>query len=45
MMADRRYLPNNVDTHLQLSILRQFGVNEIAQGSKANRAQCGGSNP
>ena len=25
-----RYLPNNVGTHLQLSILRQIGLNEIA---------------
>ena len=23
-----RYLPNNVGTHLQLSVLRQIGVNE-----------------
>ena len=26
------YLPNNVGTHLQLSILRQIGVNEIGKG-------------
>ena len=26
----RRYLPNNVGTHLQLNILREIGVNEIA---------------
>ena len=25
----RRYLPNNADTQLSLSILRQLGVNEI----------------
>ena len=30
MLVHRRYLPNNVGTHLQLSILRQIGVNEIA---------------
>ena len=29
-LVHRRYLPNNVGTHLQLSILRQIGVNEIA---------------
>ena len=29
-LAHRRYLPNNVGTHLQLSILGQIGVNEIA---------------
>ena len=40
-LVHRRYLPNNVGTHLQLSILRQIGVNEIAQASKANHAQCG----
>ena len=28
-LVHRRYLPNNVGTHLQLSILRQIGVNEI----------------
>ena len=36
-----RFLPNNVGTHLQLSVLRQIGVNEIAQASKANHARCG----
>ena len=43
----RRYLPNIGGTHLQLSVLRQIGVNEIAYGSKVNHAQCGhwGSNP
>ena len=25
-LVHRRYLPNNVGTHLQLSILRQIGV-------------------
>ena len=29
-LVHRRYLPNNVGTHLQLSILRQIRVNEIA---------------
>ena len=29
-LVHRRYLPNNVGTHLQLSILTQIGVNEIA---------------
>ena len=29
MLVHRRYLPNNVGTHLQLSVLRQIGVNEI----------------
>ena len=28
-LVHRRYLPNNVGTHLQLSVLRQIGVNEI----------------
>ena len=28
------YLPNNVGTHLQLSILRQIGVNEIGKGQQ-----------
>ena len=44
MQVYRRYfpiVPNNVGTHLQLSILRQIGVNEIAEASKANNAQCG----
>ena len=40
-LVHRRYLPNIVGTHLQLSILRQIGVNEIAYGSKVNDAQCG----
>ena len=29
MLVHRRYLPNNVGTDLQLSILRQIGANEI----------------
>ena len=29
-LVHRRYLPNNVGSHLQLSILRQIRVNEIA---------------
>ena len=29
-LVHRRYLPNNVGTHLQLSKLMQIGVNEIA---------------
>ena len=29
-LVHRRYLPNNVGTHLLPSILRQIGVNEIA---------------
>ena len=29
-LVHRRYLPNNVGNHLQLSKLRQTGVNEIA---------------
>ena len=29
-LLHRSYLPNNVGTHLQLSKLRQIGVNEIA---------------
>ena len=29
-LVHRRYLPNNVGTYLQLSTLRQIGVNEIA---------------
>ena len=40
-LVHRGYLHNNVGTHLKLSILRQIGVNEIAQASKANHAQCG----
>ena len=40
-LVHRRYLPSNVGTHLQLSILRQIGVNEIAYASKANDAQYG----
>ena len=28
-LVHRRYLPNNVGTHLQLSIMRQIGVNKI----------------
>ena len=28
-LAHGRYLPNNVGTHLQVSTLRQIGVNEI----------------
>ena len=28
-LVHRRYLPNNVGTHLQLNNLRQIGVNEI----------------
>ena len=28
-LVHRRYLPNNVRTHLPLSILRQIGVNEV----------------
>ena len=30
----RRYLPNNVGTHFQLSILRQIGVNELPKLQK-----------
>ena len=29
-LVHRRHLPNNVDTHLKLSILRQIWVNEFA---------------
>ena len=29
-LVHRRYIPNSVGTYLQLSILRQNGVNEIA---------------
>ena len=29
-LVHRRYLPNNVGSHLQLSVLGQIGVNEIA---------------
>ena len=41
MLVHRRYLPNNVGIHLQLSILRQIGENEIAKASTANHARCG----
>ena len=37
----RKYLPNNVGTHLRLSKLRQIGVNEIAYAAKANHARSG----
>ena len=40
-LVHRSYLPNKVGTHLQLSILMQIGVNEVAKASKANHAQCG----
>ena len=40
-LVHRRYLPNKVGTHLQLSILRQIGVNEIAYASQANHSLCG----
>ena len=41
MLVLRRYLPNSVGTHLQLSRLRRIGVNKIALSSKPNNAQCG----
>ena len=37
VLVHRRYLLNNVGTHLQLSILRQIGVNEIAYWSKLQK--------
>ena len=40
-LVHHRYLPNNVGTHLQLSILGQIGVNEISSASKANHDRCG----
>ena len=41
MLGHHRSLPNNLGTHLQLSILRQILVDEIAYTSKTNRAQRG----
>ena len=40
-LVHRRYLPNNVGTHLQLSTLRQIGINEVAKHSKSNHARSG----
>ena len=40
MLVHRNYHPNNVGTNLQLNTRRQTGVNEIAQASTANHAQC-----
>ena len=44
-LADRRYLPNNVGTHLQLSILRQIMGKLNCLSSKTEPCPVWGSNP
>ena len=40
-LVHRKYLPNKVGTHLDLSRLMQIGVNGIPYASRLNHARCG----